>query len=110
MAKEENEGIAFALVIMAGLSTAICSAAGFFPVLAKLGNSRNLACALGLSAGVMIYISLVDIYQKSIGGFIDAGNDEKEAFVRASLTFFGGCVLMIVSVLGPFERSGRKMS
>jgi ZIP family zinc transporter len=63
------------LVIAAGLSTAIGSSAVFFPALAKLGNRRNLASALGLSAGVMIYISLVDIFQKAIVGFEEAGHD-----------------------------------
>ncbi len=51
--------IAFALTLFAGLSTGIGSAIGFF---AKRTNTKFLALALGFSAGVMIYISFVEIF------------------------------------------------
>ncbi len=54
--------IAFALTLFAGLSTGIGSAIAFF---AKTTNTRFLAVALGFSAGVMIYVSLVEIFFKA---------------------------------------------
>jgi len=51
--------IAFGLTLFAGLSTGIGSAIGFF---AKRTNTKFLAVALGFSAGVMIYISFVEIF------------------------------------------------
>jgi len=68
----------------------------FFPRLVKLANRTVLAASLGLSAGVMTYIALVDIYGKAVGGFEDAGHSEGDAFIYATLSFFGGCFLMLL--------------
>ena len=87
---------AFILVIAAGLCTAIGSSAVFFPKLANLANRKTLAGSLGLAAGVMLYVGLVDIYSKAIGGFAEV-HDEGKAFIYATLSFFGGCFLMLVS-------------
>jgi len=86
--------IAFILVTVAGLCTAIGSSAVFFPKLANLANRKTLAASLGLAAGVMLYVGLVDIYTKSIGGFAEV-HDEGKAFIYATLSFFGGCFLML---------------
>jgi ZIP family zinc transporter len=53
---------AFALTLFAGLSTGIGSAIAFF---AKQTNTKFLSLALGFSAGVMIYVSFVDIIVKA---------------------------------------------
>lgn len=71
------------------------SAVVFFPQLANLANRTTLAVSLGLAAGVMLYISLVDIYSKSIDGFAEV-HDEDRAFIYATLSYFGGCFLMLV--------------
>lgn len=52
-----NVGVAFALVIGAGLATALGASVVFFPSLVKLASRRVLASGLGFSAGVMIYVS-----------------------------------------------------
>jgi len=96
MAEGQNVAAAFGLVIGAGMCTTIGAAAVFFPTLAKLGNRRNLASALGLSAGVMTYISFVDIYQKAIDGFEENGHDKEKSFIYATVTFFCGCILMMI--------------
>ena len=88
--------VAFALVIMAGLCTAVGSSVVFFPKLANLANRKTLAASLGLAAGVMLYVGLVDIYNKSITGFSEI-HDEGKSFIYATLSFFGGCFLMLVS-------------
>lgn len=54
--------IAFGLTIFAGLATGIGSAITFF---SKGLNKSFLAGALGFSAGVMIYVSLVEIFVKA---------------------------------------------
>ncbi len=51
--------IAFGLTLLAGLSTGIGSAIAFF---SKKTNTKFIAIALGFSAGVMIYISFVEIF------------------------------------------------
>jgi len=92
----ETSAKAFGLVILAGSATAIGAAVVFVPSLVKLANHKTLAASLGLSAGVMLYVSLVDIYNKSIGGFQAAGHDEGKAFIYTTLSYFGGMVIMKV--------------
>lgn len=53
---------AFGLTLFAGLSTGIGSAIGFF---SKGFNPRFLSGSLGFSAGVMIYVSLIEIFVKA---------------------------------------------
>jgi zinc transporter, ZIP family len=95
----ENAGTAFALVIAAGAATGIGAAVVFFPTLAKLANRRFLGCSLGLAAGVMLYVSLVDIYGKAITGFMESGHDEGKAFLYTTICFFGGILLMMVRIV-----------
>jgi len=90
------QGAAFLWVIAAGLCTMVGASVVFFPQLANLAKPNVLAISLGFAAGIMIYISLVDIYTKSIVGFEDDGYEEGDAFIYATLTFFGGCIIMLV--------------
>lgn len=96
-ADSDNLGVAFALVIGAGAATGLGAAVVFVPALVKLASRRTLAGALGLSAGVMTYVSFVEIFSKSSLAFEDAGYDEDKAYKYATLCFFGGVVLMVVS-------------
>ncbi len=59
---QENVLPAFGLVLFAGLSTGIGSTLAFF---AKKTNTKFLSIALGFSAGVMLYVSFVEIFQKA---------------------------------------------
>jgi len=95
----ENVGIAFALVIAAGASTAIGASVVFFPSLVQLASRKTLAAGLGLSAGVMTYVSFVEIFQKSVVAFQDAGFDHDLGYIYSTLCFFGGVVLMVVRCL-----------
>jgi ZIP family zinc transporter len=91
-----NVAVAFGLVIGAGAATAIGAAVVFFPSLVKLASRRVLAGALGLSAGVMTYVSFVEIFKKSNLSFLNAGHSEQMAYVYATLCFFGGVVTMML--------------
>jgi ZIP family zinc transporter len=57
-----NVLLAFALTAFAGLSTGIGSALAFF---SNRTNKRFLSAALGFSAGVMVYLSFVEILSKA---------------------------------------------
>jgi zinc transporter, ZIP family len=92
-----NVGLAFALVIGAGFSTALGAAVVFVPSLVKLASRRVLASALGFSAGVMTYVSFVEIFQKSKKAFVNHGYSESDSYIYGSLCFFGGVVVMLVS-------------
>ena len=96
--------IAFALVFGAGMATAIgASVVVFLPHLVSSPTTQNtvlnrfvLASSLGMSAGVMIYVSLIEIFQKSRLAFIDAGYAENIAYAYATAWFFGGVLIMMV--------------
>ena len=96
MSKEENVGVALALVVAAGASTGLGAAVVFFPSIVKLASRRVLAGSLGFSAGVMTYVSFVEIFVKSLGSFEDAGHEEKKAYLYATLCFFAGVIVMMV--------------
>jgi zinc transporter ZupT len=54
--------LAFALTLFAGFTTAIGSAIAFF---ARRTDYRFLGVAMGFSAGVVIYVSFVEILPKA---------------------------------------------
>ena len=90
-----NEVSAFLLVCGAGLSTALGAAIVFFPSLVKLTSKYTLAISLGLSSGVMLYVSFAEIYIKSQDGFFDSGYDEDMSFILVTVCFFAGSLLML---------------
>lgn len=59
---EQNVLIALLLTLFAGLATGIGSLIAFF---AKSTNKKFLSFSLGLSAGVMIYVSFVEIFAQA---------------------------------------------
>ncbi|MEK6797049.1 MAG: zinc transporter ZupT [Spirochaetota bacterium] len=82
--------IAFGLTLFAGLATGIGSALAFF---AKRTNTRFLSIALGFSAGVMIYVSLVEIFFKAKSALVGALGD-RPGYWLTVLSFFGGIALI----------------
>jgi len=94
--QSDNVGIAFALVIGAGAATGLGACVVFFPSLVKLASRKTLAGGLGLSAGVMTYVSFVEILGKAETAFQDAGINEDDSTLYMTLTFFGGVIFMIL--------------
>eukprot|EP00584_Thalassiosira_punctigera_P020339 CAMPEP_0172553618 /NCGR_PEP_ID=MMETSP1067-20121228/51310_1 /TAXON_ID=265564 ORGANISM="Thalassiosira punctigera, Strain Tpunct2005C2" /NCGR_SAMPLE_ID=MMETSP1067 /ASSEMBLY_ACC=CAM_ASM_000444 /LENGTH=384 /DNA_ID=CAMNT_0013341833 /DNA_START=120 /DNA_END=1274 /DNA_ORIENTATION=+ len=93
---EGNVGVALGLVCGAGAATALGASVVFFPSLVKLASRRVLAGSLGLSAGVMTYVSFVEIFVKSVEGFADAGIEPDLGYIYATLSFFGGVIMMLI--------------
>ena len=60
---------AFALTFMAGLATGIGSLLAF---MTSTTNTKFLSVALGFSAGVMIYVSMIDIFFKAKDALVAA--------------------------------------
>ena len=86
----QNFWFAFGLTLFAGLSTGIGSA---LALLTKKTNTRFLSIALGFSAGVMIYISMVEIYQKAFDS-LSAVFGAKLGMTYTAAGFFGGMLLI----------------
>lgn len=113
--KDGNVGLAFGLVTAAGLSTTIGAALAFVMPYSASGKNLFLAASLGIAAGVMTYVSFVEIFAtKTIEAF-NACVPDRFAYLYATLCFFGGafityifdCLLHIVErrVLGPKKRT-----
>ncbi len=84
--------VAFGLTLFAGLATGIGSAMAFF---AKKTNTKFLSLALGFSAGVMIYVSFVEIFIKAKDNLV-ASYDEVIGTWITVASFFGGMLLIAI--------------
>jgi ZIP family zinc transporter len=102
--------IALGLTIFAGLATGIGSAIAFF---AKRTNYRFLSIATGFSAGVMLYVSFVEIFAKGVDALAEAYGDTWCHWINAA-SFFGGMLLiglidnLIPSAENPHETHTRE--
>ena len=86
----ENLLFAFGLTFFAGLATGIGSIMAF---LSKKFNPKFLAGSLGFSAGVMIYVSFVEILVKAKASLIDVhGNNLGNIYTV--IAFFSGIALI----------------
>ncbi len=86
----ENLVFAFGLTLFAGLSTGIGSALAFFT---RKTNKKMLSIALGFSAGVMIYVSFVEIFVKAEDALKGALGEKTGAWVNV-FAFIGGFILI----------------
>jgi len=93
-----NVVLAFSLTALAGLATGIGSALAFFT---KRTNKKFLSIALGFSAGVMLYVSFVEILVKARDALIMSMGEVRGTWVTV-LSFFGGIiVIMVIDLLVP---------
>ena len=83
---------AFLVTLGAGLATAVGAAVGLF---ARHTNRQFLALALGFSAGVMIYVSFVEILPKA-GDYIAQGVSDITGAVTTAGAFLAGLAGMAI--------------
>lgn len=86
----ENLLVAFGLTLMAGLATGIGSFIAFF---AKTTNTKFLSFALGFSAGVMIYVSMIEIFFKAKDALVGVLGEALGSWATVG-GFFGGMLLI----------------
>lgn len=97
--------IAIGLTLFAGMATSVGSVIAFT---AKRTNYRFLSIATGFSAGVMLYVSFVEIFPKGFESLIIRYGDYWGHWMNAA-AFFGGMLLiglidaMIPSAENPHE-------
>ncbi len=97
-----NVGLAFLLTTLAGLSTGIGSALAMFT---RRTNKTFLSAALGFSAGVMIFVSFVEMYPHANHALQSAYGRSAAGWYTA-LAFFGGIALiMLIDILVPSEEN-----
>ncbi|MDX9946613.1 MAG: zinc transporter ZupT [Bacteroidales bacterium] len=102
----DNLLFALGLTVFAGLSTGVGSLMAFF---SKKFNPKFLAGALGFSAGVMIYVSLVEIFAKAKDSLI-ISYGAKTGYWYTVISFFTGiAIIAIIDKLIPSYENPHEM-
>jgi ZIP family zinc transporter len=102
----ENILFAFGLTLFAGLCTGIGSALAFF---AKKTNTKFLSISLGFSAGVMIYVSMIEIFYKAKDALIAELGMKRGSWITV-IAFFGGMLFIaLIDKLIPSAENPHEM-
>lgn len=88
--EEHSVLLAFALTAFAGLSTGIGS---LIALLAKQTNTNFLCASLGFSAGIMLYVSFMEMMPQGLQELV-AAFGEKQGTLYLILAFFSGIALI----------------
>lgn len=83
---------ALAITLFAGLSTGIGSLLAFYT---KKTNEKFLSAALGFSAGVMIYVSFIEIFPEARES-LEALYGEKLGYIYTTIAFFVGVAVIAI--------------
>lgn len=99
---DANVMIAFAFTLIAGLSTGIGSCIAF---LAKHTNKRFLSVSLGFSAGVMIYVSMIEIFVEAQDKLIMELGQVKGSWITVIAFFAGMFLIAFIDKVIPSEEN-----
>lgn len=107
MAWDSGLLLAFGLTLFAGLSTGIGSAIAFF---AKRTNTKFLSISLGFSAGVMIYVSFVEIFFEAKDSLVAELGVKGGTWLTAGAFFSGMLFIALIDRMLPMmDRSNPEM-
>ena len=93
-----NVRTALGLTLFAGMATAIGSGIAFF---ARRTNYRFLSVSTGFSAGVMIYVSFVEILGKGLDALTTAYGETWAAWINIASFFAGIGIIGVIDALVP---------
>ena len=93
---------AFLISLFAGLSTALGGLLPFFP---KASDKRVLCFSLGLSAGVMVYISFMELMGEAIDGLAGLYGDRRAGLMALGFFVLGMLVIALIDHLVPEEEN-----
>ena len=103
---DENLLLAFGLTLFAGLATGIGS---FIAFTTKRTNRTLLCAALSFSAGVMIYVSFIEIFVKARGALTEALG-EGAGYALTTAAFFAGiAVIALIDKLVPHHENPHEL-
>jgi ZIP family zinc transporter len=86
----KNVWLALGLTVFAGMATGIGSVIAF---MARRTSYRFLSLATGFSAGVMLYVSFVEVFFKGVASLAERYGDYWGHWINAA-SFFGGMLLI----------------
>jgi zinc transporter, ZIP family len=87
-----NVWFALGLTLLAGMATGVGGVIAFF---AKRTNYRFLSISTGFSAGVMIYVSFVEIFFKGVEALAEGYGETLGHWINAA-SFFAGIALIAI--------------
>ncbi len=93
---------AFMLTLLAGLSTGI---GGLISIAVKNTNEKFLSVSLGFSAGVMIYVSMIEIFFKAKDLLILATNNKIGSWITVISFFMGMFFIAVIDKLIPNDKN-----
>ena len=97
---------AFMLTVFAGLATGVGSLMAFYT---KQTNKKFLSAALGFSAGVMIYVSMIEIFVKAKESLQTVHGSEK-GYLYTTVAFFVGIfIIALIDKLVPKAENPHEM-
>lgn len=94
----DNLLFAFSLTAFAGLSTGIGSALAFFT---RQTNTKFLSISLGFSAGVMIYVSFVEIFAKARAELVLQFGERQGLWFTVLAFFLGMLIIALIDKIIP---------
>lgn len=104
---EENVVMAFMLTLLAGLSTGL---GGVLAFIGKQNNMKLLSVGLGFSAGVMMYVSFVEILKKAEASLIIYLGEPLGQGVAVACFFCGIAISVLLDRLVPESLSYHDMN
>lgn len=102
----QNYLFAFSLTLFAGLSTGIGS---LIALLMARSSVRFLAVALGLSAGVMIYVSFMEVLPEAMLALSRAYGESAGSWAAIGAFFAGMLIIALIDKLIPEEMNPHEM-
>lgn len=96
----ENFWLALGLTVLAGLSTGI---GGLISVVQRRTSGPFLSVSLGFSAGVMLYVSFMEIMPKALTSLTDASGPTAGPWAAVAAFFAGILVIGVIDRLVPAQ-------
>jgi len=97
---------AFGLTVFAGLSTGL---GGMFALFCRKTNTKLISVVLGFSAGVMIYVSFVEILYEARKHLTAQLGDIKGLWITAAAFFAGIFIIALIDKLIPSYKNPHEM-
>ncbi|MDL2289663.1 zinc transporter ZupT [Clostridia bacterium OttesenSCG-928-F22] len=98
---------AFGLTLFAGLSTGIGSLISLIP---SKNNKRFLSVSLGFSAGVMIYVAMIEIFQKAKNSLSGLYGEVAGGWITVGAFFAGIALIALIDKLIPSAENPHEMN
>lgn len=97
-----NLFVAFLITLFAGLATGIGS---LIALVAKTTNKKFLSVSLGLSVGVMIYVSMIELFVDAKTSLVNALGVKKGSYITVIAFFAGMFLIALIDKLVPSEEN-----